>query len=208
MTCVAWSASDDIKVLNVLIVLKFRFNFKIIILFQIVTCADDVRHRVWRTNHSEEANAESDHLIRGRAHLVDTQIPIAKSCEEALTRIKLKTNAPLKGCNTPVPRKARAANRTPDILAVTPRSTDANSSTFTPRIALSPISNQLELTPNQSGSSSSNRAAASRRLHMEIGDYSSPTRDLPNYVADGTSPHSRISSGTKRKKLDLSLIHI
>lgn len=70
-------------------------------------------------------------------------------------------------------------------------------------MALSPLKSINELTPSHSGTASNfNRAAASRRLRMDDTNYSSPTRDLPNYVADGLSPHSKTRSGTKRKKLD------
>jgi hypothetical protein len=94
-------------------------------------------------------------------------------------------------------------DRTPDILANSPRSSNEHLLIGTPRIVLSPLTSINELTPNQSGNSSNiNRAAASRRLEMDRTDYSSPTRDLPNYVADGVSPHSKIRSSTKRKKLD------
>lgn len=71
----------------------------------------------------------------------------------------------------------------------------------TPRTALSPLPESNALTPNDF-TCSGNRAAASRRLDLSENDYASPTRDLPNYVIDGLSPHTRVRSGTKRKKLD------
>jgi hypothetical protein len=149
--------------------------------------------------------------IRGRAYKLDVQAPIPKSCEESLSRIKKKVNImPMSslGCKTPkstlkVNQNTRMLDRTPDILANSPRSSKEHLLTGTPRIALSPLTSINELTPNQCGNSSNiNRAAASRRLEMDQTDYSSPTRDLPNYVADGVSPHSKIRSSSKRKKLD------
>nr|CAH0108023.1 unnamed protein product [Daphnia galeata] len=191
VTCVAWSSNNVPKIL---------------------TCADDVRHRIWRINTIEETNdAENMREIRGRSYKLDVQAPIPKSCEESLSRIKKKVNImPMSslGCKTPksilkVNQNARMLDRTPDILANSPRSSKEHLLTGTPRIALSPLTSINELTPNQCGNSSNiNRAAASRRLEMDQTDYSSPTRDLPNYVADGVSPHSKIRSSTKRKKLD------
>lgn len=122
-----------------------------------------------------------------------------------MTRLKKRVNStPALGCKTPksvLKVNARFPDRTPDIQNNTPRSSNERSSARTPRIILSPIKSN-DLTPSQSSSSSINRAAASRRLEMSPTDYSSPTRDLPNYVADGISPHTRITSSTKRKKLD------
>ncbi|XP_046459650.1 protein lethal(2)denticleless-like isoform X1 [Daphnia pulex] len=189
VTCVAWSSNNVPKVL---------------------TCADDVRHRIWRINTTEETNdADNIREIRGHAYKFDAQTPIPKSCEEALVRIKKKVNVvPALGCKTPksilkVNQNTRILDRTPDILANSPRSSNEHLLIGTPRIVLSPLTSINELTPNQSGNSSNiNRAAASRRLEMDRTDYSSPTRDLPNYVADGVSPHSKIRSSTKRKKLD------
>jgi hypothetical protein len=126
-----------------------------------------------------------------------------------LVRIKKKVNVvPALGCKTPksilkVNQNTRMLDRTPDILANSSRSSNEQLLIGTPRIVLSPLTSINELTPNQSGNNSNiNRAAASRRLEMDRTDYSSPTRDLPNYVADGVSPHSKIRSSTKRKKLD------
>ncbi|KAI9558620.1 hypothetical protein GHT06_015408 [Daphnia sinensis] len=167
VTCVAWSPSNVPKV---------------------ITCADDVRHRIWRINTAKEAHyTENVNEIRGRSYKFDAQTPIPKSCEEVLNRLKKKVN------NIP----------TPDIPANSPCPSNDRLSVNTPRTALSPLKSINELTPSHSGNSSSfNRAAASRRLEMDEANYSSPTRDLPNYVADGLSPHSRTRSGTKRKKLD------
>ena len=163
-----------------------------------------MRHRVWRINTTEETDAERGGLIRGRTYKIDARIPIAKSCEEVLNKLKKKTsNIPALGCKTPksvLKLNTRMPDRTPDILSNTPRSSNERLSTScTPRVVLSPL--RTELTPNQNANSI-NRAAASRRLEMDQTDYSSPTRNLPNYVADGVSPHSKVRSSTKRKKLD------
>lgn len=147
-------------------------------------------------------------FIRGHASKLDDTFPVAKACEDALARLKKKApNTPALGSKTPksmLKINAQLSNQTPVILSNTPRSSNDRSSVYTPRVALSPLKSNAVVTPNQSASISGsiNRAAASRRLEMSPVDYSSPTRDLPNYVADGISPHSRISSSTKRKKLD------
>lgn len=189
VTCVAWSPSNVPKV---------------------ITCADDVRHRIWRINTAKETHVtENVNEIRGRAYKYDAQTPIPKSCEEVLNRLKKKVNnIPSLGCKTPksilkINQNTRMPNRTPDIPANSPYPSNERLSVNTPRTALSPLKSINELTPSHSGNSSNfNRAAASRRLEMDEANYSSPTRDLPNYVADGLSPHSRTRSGTKRKKLD------
>ena len=110
------------------------------------------------------------------------------------------------GCKTPksilkVNQNTRMLDRTPDILANSLRSLMNILLNGTPRIALSPLTSINELTPNQCGNSSNiNRAAASRRLEMDQTDYSSPTRYLLNYVADGVSPYSKIRSIVQRRK--------
>lgn len=160
---------------------------------------------MWRINTAEEADAEDSRQIRGRTYKIDARIPMAKSCEEVLNRLKKKiSNIPPLGCKTPksvLKLNTRMPERTPDILSNTPRSSNERLSACTPRVVLSPLRSNTKSTPNQNANSI-NRAAASRRLEMDQTDYSSPTRDLPNYVADGVSPHSKVRSSTKRKKLD------
>lgn len=140
--------------------------------------------------------------MRGRASVVDTSAPIPRVYQDV--QAKLRKKLTVSTCRTPrsVVKASRArADKTPDVTAVTPGPSAASYSMRTPRSALSPLPENNILSPNNI-SSGGNRAAASRRLDLSVNDYASPTRDLPNYVVDGVSPHTRVRSGTKRKKLD------
>jgi len=165
VTCVAWCSNDITK---------------------IVTCADDVRHRIWRLNSTSESNFDESLRIKGRAKYYDANASVPQSCQEVMGRVKRKIN-----CKTPssITRLQYHCNdKTPDDARLRNSLMVASCS---PRSALSP------LTPNVDSS-----RGASRRLEMTPGHHESPTRNLPNYVMDGMSPASDKRTASKRKNLD------
>lgn len=183
VTCVAWSSTDITKV---------------------VTCADDVRHRIWRLNNHASDDEESKQKIRARALVLNDNAP--KSCVEVLNHLK-KRSLRVASCKTPSSlAKARSftPHHTPDMSRESP-----NCSTISPRTVLSVLSPlKTNVTTNQTSNGSSR---ASRRLEMDQTKFSSPTRNLPNLVLDTdahSSPSQKKQSGTKRKELDWLTDHI
>ena len=180
VTCVAWCPND---------------------ITNVVTCADDVRHRVWRLNTCSEADFDEKIHIRGRCLPIDGNSRIPTSYQEVLTRIEKKKatlgNQPTTSyCKTPSSLRKFASisiQRTPE-----PSSFPGPSASNTPRMVLSPVPSNISPEAN-----SVNSRGASRRLDMESNLFASPTSDLPNLVMDGRSPHRPIPrSSTKRKRLD------
>lgn len=159
------------------------FSLKFFCFFakQIVTCADDVRHRIWRANPAAEFDEDENRRIRGRALPLGPLTAIPKACEEAINRLRKPLSAvtPLKqSCKTP---KSFIANS--DIRQQKKTPDPVSSSPITSRSALSPLkTNSFELTPDHRGNTNvRDRAGASRRLELDqTTDYFSPTRNLVN----------------------------
>ena len=170
-----------------------KYNW--LVLKQVVTCADDVRHRVWRLNSADEDDFQNKLKIKGLARRQDADASVPAACQDVLNRLAKKTTTtstnniqPSNYCKTPRSlRKLAAINeRTPEARAI-----------------LSPISaNDSPLFSN--GHSQSQSRGASRKLDMANAiEFSSPTSDLPNYVMDGRSPNEALPrTSVKRKRLD------
>ncbi len=165
-----------------------------------MTCADDVRHRIWRLNPRTEVDEDEERRIRGRAITLGTQSSMPIACEQIYARLKKKTIVPAQTCKTPI-ASSRVTPLSKDLMGI-------QGSPSTSRAVLSPLKTNIGITPDNQGSRSSYRdrsSGASRRLQMDATEYLSPTRNLPNYVIDGLSPHSSngiVRSASKRKKLD------
>lgn len=143
---------------------------------------------------------ESKLKIRARALKLKDANTIPKPCSEVLSHLKKKTSLRAVNCKTPnsfAKTRPHASHQTPDIGRQSPQ-------TSTPRNALSPLKTNTQVTSYQS----SNSSRASRRLEMDHVSFSSPTRNLPNSIIDGYSPHSQKKSGTKRKESDWLTDHI
>lgn len=165
-----------------------------------MTCADDVRHRIWRLNPRIEVDEDEERRIRGRALTLGIQTNIPIACEQIYARLKKKTIVPTQTCKTPI-ANTRVTPLSKDVMGI-------QGSPSTTRPVLSPLKTNTGITPDNHGSRSSFRdrsSGASRRLQLDETEYLSPTRNLPNYVIDGLSPHSSngiVRSASKRKKLD------
>lgn len=172
---------------------------------KVVTCADDVRHRIWRLNPIVDLDVDERRRIRGLAVPVKAEIKMSKACEEVFSRLKKKTDpTSMSNCKTPKSvAKTRSSfdKSTPDSVAIDSKRLDTP---MTSRGALTPRTTNTELTPDHRTDHAAirDRVGASRRLEMDQSEYSSPTRNLPNSVIDGLSPHMKVRSATKRKQLD------
>lgn len=138
--------------------------------------------------------------IRGRPQVVDATSAVPQSCNQVLQRL-LKKKAGTQvasSCKTPCSSRKNipllSAERTPEASSCAKKAARSPRKMLSPRKILSPV--------NEENSFSHFNNRASRRLEMGAVDYSSPTRDLPNYVMDGQSPHRTPRSSSKRKRLD------
>lgn len=178
--------SFDVRCAFRSLILKLLTQILILLLVsQIVTCADDVRHRVWRLNSMAESNFDESLRIKGRARYYDPTALVPQSCQEVMGRVKRKIS-----CKTPnsiIRLQYHCNDKTPDDARL--RSSLATS--CSPRSVLSPLTSNVD----------GNRGA-SRRLEMTPDHYESPTRNLPNSVMDGLSPTSDKRTASKRKNLD------
>ena len=168
-----------------------------------MTCADDVRHRVWRLNPAKGTEFEEQLQIKGRAVSVDTGA-LPASFQDVQNRLEKKRKSAT--CSTAMNHDDRSSClRTPSSLhKFAPRTalrTPELGAAVQQRSVLSPLACNATPSPLEAGAC----RGASRRLEME--SFPSPTSGLPNSVLDGTSPHhvavdSAARSSSKRKRLD------